>query len=678
MSDHLVDFLDRRQADAEDGAYQAGYQRAVKIIDAPVREAPPLVELDDARRIIQDAMREYAALSEPEHILLIKAQPGVGKTHAGVRLAESLAMEGRRVLYAAPRHDFITDLRAIATNPANIYEWLPRQAGSETKDETCRHTEKINIWLHRGYEAMDFCSQVCGWDYVKICPYHVQKKRPEPIIMCQHQHLTSGHPLTFDFVIGDESPLATFQHQWIIPGRWLMPAGMSHDEPLTEILHELSKLTESKTVLSGAALLKVLGGADHVLAACSNFSMPATAVAIAPSLHQPEDADKAAYFHLPQLVPLLAREAQAAKNGKEYPHRIVVENGNLMLMLRRDVNATIPRHVVWLDATGNEHLYREIFKRTVQVIQPNIRMAGRVIQVTDRANGKASLVKDGKETGKARQLIEQINQIVEKNDLQNAGLVTFQEFSGRAEFSHLNPLHFFAARGSNVQQQVDGLIVAGTPQPSLLDIDKQARMLFFERMTPFNLKWTLRDIPYHFVDSNGKGRAYPTSGFWHDADLSAVLWQYREAELLQAVHRSRLVVRPVTVWLLSNLPIWELPPRALYSIHDINEAPPGVDPWLWPQVMKIANLRSAETGCVTTHDLMKALSIDARTARKYIDLLSAQPQWTAAAAPRQAAGRPIKAAQRIKYIDIIRDSDGFPDDSDHSLENFAYTWNKVH
>lgn len=647
--DYLAQFVEQLtvapEAAAAELGYLAGYQREVKVVDAPVEAVRPTVTVEEARRVIWQEMTEYAHLVNPQHILLIKAQPGVGKTHAGVRLAETLAGQGRRVLYAAPRHDFIVDLRAIAQNPADWYEWQPRQEGNETTAETCRHTDKINIWLHRGYDAIDFCSKVCGWDYCKkLCPFHAQKNRPEPVIMGQHQHVTSGHPLDFNFVIGDESPLATFQRQWVIPARWILPADMDRSEPLTEILHELAKLAESKATLEGQALLKVLGGAAHVLDACESFSMPATAAALTPALYSADDAEKAAYFHLPQLVPLLRREALADCAGHEYPHRIVVEGGNLMLLLRRDVNPKMPSHVIWLDATGNEHLYSQMFRRPIKVVEPNVKMAGRIIQVTDRANGKSTLLKAGQPTGKVSQLVDQVSQIIQANDLERPGIVTFQEVTKHADFEKLNQLHFYGARGSNVQQDVDGLIVAGTPQPSLLDIDKLARIIYFERMTPFNLKWSMRDVPYSYVDSRGNGRAYPTSGFWHDEDLQAVLWQYRDAELIQAVHRSRLTVRDVTVWLLSNLPIAELPPAALVTIRELLQAPAGMDAYAWQQVLAVAAACCATKGHVTSVDLVEALALDARTARKYIDLLSVQPHWVDAAAP-VGRGRPPKAVR---------------------------------
>lgn len=656
MSDYLSTFVEELQRpplELEETALPAepehltGYQRALKVIDAPEQTATHYVSVEEARDIIWEEMMNYAQLVHPEHMLLIKAVPGIGKTTAAVRLAEELALQGRRVLYAAPRHDFIHDLRAIAKEPRMFYEWLPRQVGNEQKAETCRHTEGINRWLHRGYEGIDFCSRVCGWDYLnKSCPYHMQKKRKEPIVMGQHQHVTAGHPLEFNFVIGDESPLAAFQHQWLIPARWIMPPSMDWAEPLAEVLQEMRQLAEQDARLEGPALIRALGGAERVLDACQLFTMPASAAAYLPPLHSSSDTERAPYFHLPKLVPLLAREAGAEQEGREYPHRIVVDNGNLMLLLRHEVNEQLPPHVVWLDATGNEHLYRAAFRRPVKVIEPPVRLRGKIIQITDRANGKSSLTKEGEATSKADQLAEQVKFIIKHHNLRKPGIVSFQEFVTLREFEQLQTLHFYAARGTNVQQDVDGHIVAGTPQPSLLEMDKLARVLFFERMTPFNRLWTTQEQPYRFVDDEGKGRAYTVSGFWHDADLQAILWQFREAELIQAVHRSRLATRDVTVWLLSNLPIWELPPAELLQIRDLFDAPTDVDAFRWPDVLRLANDYCDKQGFVTSADLAAALGIDNRTARKYVERLAKQPHWDNAAV-RSGRGRPPKAVQRV-------------------------------
>src|SRR5688572_29910836 len=174
-----------------------GYQRTLKVVDAPDIAQQAYVSVEEARDMIWQEMMAYAQLVRPNHMLLVKAVPGVGKTTAAVRLAERMAAQGRRVLYAAPRHDFIHDLRAMISDPHLIYEWLPRQDGDEHKPQTCRHTAAIHTWLGRGYGGTDFCSHVCGWDYVnQSCPYHAQKKHAEsiPVIMGQHAHVTLGHP----------------------------------------------------------------------------------------------------------------------------------------------------------------------------------------------------------------------------------------------------------------------------------------------------------------------------------------------------------------------------------------------------------------------------------------------------------------------------------------------------
>lgn len=641
-----------------------GHQRALKVVDAPEQTAIQYVSIEEARDMIWQEMMNYARLVHPEHMLLVKAVPGVGKTTAAVRLAEELVMQGRRVLYAAPRHDFIHDLRAIARDPHMIYEWLPRQEGDEDKPQTCLYTEKINIWLNRGYAGKDFCSGICGWDYFKkSCPYHLQEKRPEPIIMGQHAHIALGHPLMEDiqFVIGDESPLAAFLHPWAIPARWIMPPGMDWQEPLTEVLRDLSVLAEGDNNLEGPLLLGALGGAERVLEACHEFIMPLTDLAYVPSLqHNPDSVENAPYFHLRILHELLTREVEAALSGREYPHRIIIRDKKMTLLLRREVNKQLPSHVIWLDATGNEHLYHEMFQRRVKVVAPQVQLRGKIYQITDRLNNRKSLLQIGRNTdtggmndesscdeaptGKVDQLAQQIERIIRTHNLQKPGFISFQAITRLDKFEHLDKLHFYGARGTNILQTIDGLIVAGTPMPP--DLDKTARMLFFNRDTPFNTRWQTKDAPYNYIDEDGKGRAYPTSGYWGDPDMEALLWQVREAELIQAVHRSRPVLNDTPIYLLSNLPVWELPPTELLQIYELFDAPAGVNVYKWQEVMAFAIAMDTSQGSVTTVDLVNHLGVNRDTASKYIDFLIGQYGWQTIKGATRRRGMPPKAAHR--------------------------------
>ena len=111
----------------------AAFQRTLVAVPAPdlTVSAPTLAE---ARSIVDAALAHYLAEPQPDYMLLIKAAPGVGKTYRAVLAAERLARQGKRVLYAGPRHAFFQDVLALAETPEQWYEWLPCQEGDENND----------------------------------------------------------------------------------------------------------------------------------------------------------------------------------------------------------------------------------------------------------------------------------------------------------------------------------------------------------------------------------------------------------------------------------------------------------------------------------------------------------------------------------------------------------------
>lgn len=653
--------------------YIAAMASGLRVLDTPPEGmARPAVSIQDARDIAQAAMMDYVRLVNPPHMLLVKMAAGTGKSHIAAGVAGWLAARGTRVLWAAPRHDYIHDLRALSAkqgyDPGNIYEWQPRQIGNETlgKAETCRHTEAISAWMGRGYEGIDFCSRICGWDFVKKgCAYHAQKERPEPLIMGVHQHVTLGHPMDFGVVIGDESPLSTFVKRWEIPARFIMPQGMDNAEPLAEVLFGLRRLAGEETAVQGPELLRLLGGARVVFDACSTFLMPANAARYVPPLRRPEDAEDAPYFYLTDLVPLLLREAEAAMRGLRYPARVIVSADKLTLLLRQEVNDTLPARLIWLDATGDPDLYQTLFRRPVEVVNPFVAPKGKLFQITGRANNKRSIQpaprprrerkeaeaappEDTIDPARYEQIRTQVAHIVRTHGLANAGVITYKELSQRlaADIPGLRAMHFYAARGANSLEDVDGLIVIGTPQPSITELDTLARMIYFEDMDGFDRTWATALLPYNYEAPDGTGRAYPIGGFWNDARMQTVLWQQREAEILQAVHRARIVNRDVTVWLLANLPIADLPPTQILDMRDLVGAPADADIFLWANALQCAAKASAARGYVSSTDLVEALGIDKRTARKYIEQISDLEGWEPGAV-RSLRGKPARAAIKL-------------------------------
>lgn len=628
----LTEFVKRKLEQLKEPRYDwqptveppRSFDRSLEPCDPP-EWTPPADSIEESRQIIRSAITEYLENEVPVNMLLVKALPGTGKTTAAVEIVDQVAATGKRIAYAGPRHDLFEDVIAKSSNPVEWYEWLPRQAAApeEDKIQTCNYAGQMADWLVKGYAAMDFCSGVCGWDYVNGgCLYHAQKSRRERVIYIQHQHVTLGHPLSFSVLFGDESPLAAFTNEWRIPARWILPPGMDDRDPMKELLNWLTMYAQSTNrAIMGPDLLQLLGGADLVLDTCEKSELPIAALAYG-SIHRAEDVETTPYFHLPQLTRLLIREATQALSGVDYPHRVVIAPGSLTLLLRRTVDyRRIPPHVVWLDATGRPEIYEQIFRRPVQVVDAQPHMHGRIFQVVDRANGKTSLVKSGQRTDKALQAEDLIGKIIEQHGYLQPSVISFKDFVENTDLD-VKTSHFYAARGTNEHEDADAIFILGAPQSNIYDIVKLAKMIYFERDTAFKVQWTTQEQVYNYIADDGQGRRYPVSGFWHDSDLQAVLETIREDEIIQAAHRARPVNHPVDIWLLTNIPIPSLPPDELLTMRDVLGSPDGVDIFKWALVQKLMG----EKDEITSSDLVE-IGISRNTAAKYLDFIAHQPGW---------------------------------------------------
>ncbi len=621
------------------------YWRHLRKCIPPAKARADPISIERAREMINQAINQYNLLSNQQHMLLIKALPGIGKTYACVEIAERCALFGNKVAYAAPRHDFYADVMAIAKYPELWYEWLPRQKGDI---ETCQYADEISSWLFKGYEAMDFCSGVCGWDYINHgCPYHAQKRtrKTHPITFIQHAHVALGHPLEFDVMIGDENPIGAFLHKWRIPARAIVPSGMMSNNPITNILNMLTGLAASDKIVEGEELLEYLGGAQSVLDAFLSSTVPADALPSG-TIHSLVEAEHAGYFHLPKLSYLLQREARLALAGKKYIHRLIAGRDGITMLLRHNVNDNMPTRKIWLDATGGEDIYRTLFQQPVQVVDISPQMTGKITVVTDRANGKGLFKNDRDKSRRVEQINNMINHIIEIEHAGRVGVVSFQglitEDSPLAEGKEV--LNFYGARGTNRLENVDVLFVIGTPMPEQSIYKSMGAMLYFDRDEPFNDKWTSRWIPYNYRDADGSGMEYPAGGFWGDRDLQALLWQMREAEIIQAVHRARPLLYPVKIYLLTNLPILDLHVDELINTQELYDVPEGIDRYRWAKFYDWMEHRDE----VTTSDIIQLFEkMKPETARKYLQIyVENNPDWTLAAVKTGKRGKPPLAARR--------------------------------
>lgn len=641
--------------------------------------------------MIADAATRYLADPMPETMLLIAAPAGTGKTTEMVRLAEQRAMSAERVMYAGPNHAFYADLQGVSARVGQIppehftrwwFEWQSRHGGDANGlGAMCRWAPQMDAWLARGYPARGFCSnpRICGWNYVHAsCKYYAQEQQAGPIVFAQHQHVALGHLLMdrIKLLIGDELPVNAFLSStngrpgWIIPPAFIVPKEMERS-PLETLLRGLRAMSTLRmNVAEGPELLDALGGPAHVLDVLASARIDG-ALALEPTLRTAADVHDAPYFHLFTLAGLLSQEAEEALANRPCINRVRVTNEGLVLLTRR-IPRQLPSHVIWCDATADPRLYRHLFGRPITLLKPRVQLKGRVFQVYASLNNKGSLIDsgthhtanvitatipDGPEYAAPRRtnhekldkLRKQIAQIAARG-YERVVTITYKgtvnELLPHAEDADLG--HFGAQRGTNRYEGCDCLIVIGAQQPTTPALIDTAAQIFHQRTQPFDTTWSTFDRPYA-----GQPWSWPIGGFWNDPDLQALLDQFREAEILQAVHRARPIQHPVDVWVLTNVPIPELPVQ-LVSLADLFGAPADVDPYRWPEVQHLAQARMDAAGIVLSSDLVAAGLCQAKAATKYLHALAAQLGWCVITAPASGRGKPPLACVKNKQDSNIR------------------------
>lgn len=656
------------QPEAPKPTAQRSTRRALVARDANQVGWRATVTLTEAREMLAQALDEYMA-SPRRTVFLARVAPGVGKSFAGVTLAETIANQGHRVFFAGPRKDFWNDVQSMAGRPDLWYRWLPRQQFQDDEEgvTTCWHSEQMGKWLARGYDALDLCSnpRVCGWDVIaNSCPYHKQKKVESKIIFGQHAHIAVGHPLlkTCKLLIADETFYPAFLRLWRIPANFVQPRGLDPLSSVNPITHNLATLCEkTDETLTGPELIERLGGADYLIHYLGDLDTQSPEIARpAPYVISASEVDQQGYNHLPVLLRLLYKEAVANKQqAAGYISRITVRPGALWLNLRY-MPGELPEKIVVLDGTGNADMYRQVFGQEIELFSPAVELHpdARVFQMWNRANGKSSMMRPrstesnqkgqgattptppiSEATESTQRLVTLIARIIAQREYQHPLIITHQ--AAESQFAHLGETaHFYGVRGTN-RYAPDAVFIVGAPQPAITDLVRSAAALIQDRMQPFDTTWSDQLVQYQ-----GHDLAYPVSGFWRDPDLSKLLPLFREDEMLQAAHRGRPTLRPVHIWLLSNIPLDELPPDEVLSVNEITNCPEDIKPWVWLDILNYADSRRTEPGFITTRDLMTRFDCDNDTARKYMQRLVSHADWQRIEAiePRKDGKPPVTIA----------------------------------
>lgn len=620
------------------------------------RERNEHLEIEEARAQLIETMREYVS-SDPENTTkLIAGQPGLGKTHAIIEVAQELAAQGKRVAFFMDRHDMYNDLSQFKHfDPSLWYHWLSTSAENpDNADETmCRYCDQVGDWTSKGYPLMEMCKQVCG-SYMAECPYRLQAQRPERIIAGVHEHAVTGMSITdYHTVIVDELPMRAFLQVKHIPAKeiYLESGGPVHD--LLTMLQSLSRNC-GKYPIKGKALLDIIGPLlSDVYAQVDDVGqwIPTT-----PMLGQADDTYDADYWYLQDMLKLLIPEVRAWEAGwDDWLARVIITSAGLDILLRASPWAKLPKRLIVLDATGEASIYRTLFERDIDVWKPVVKRTGRVYQATARMNGISTVLdKDKKMSSHGEQLISIIKAIIERKGYKDPGVITFKgaEADFKRELGTARVTHFYGQRGTNNLNGCDVVFIAGCPSPNDFSIVKTYAAMNPDIMRPFSPLTddgrirpvrTAKQVEYQYLNSMGQSPRRLVSGFWWEPSLQSIYKLFREDELFQALHRGRPLTRDVDIWIMTNIPL-NLPLDAVFDdIGEIVGAPLGIhwQNWLvlseWLKTQDHIDIESLAEATGRSKDLVSR--------QKWLDkIVDSDPErWQITAIKRAGRGRPKRA-----------------------------------
>lgn len=516
-------------------------------------------------------MMDYANERKPNRWLIVKPPPGAGKTYASITVAQAFKY---RVLFAMPTHKHFETLENFPHFDRSLwYKWLATSATNpeQTDEAMCKETAVTQRLFAKGWGKSLACDGICSL-YKHACPYLLQSLVTEKIIAGTWEHITTGLNLNnrkISLAIIDENPTRAILAPKTYTAADLPTGGAG---ALADVLTAVHTLVSSGGTFSGKTLMTMLRQSltdlDKIIDA--DAAMEHDFTVAAPHISNEQDAINAPANIAPVLVPILYNEYQASLQLERWLERIFIADGTLTVYTRNDVWKHLPENVIITDATASPDYYRMLFPEVeFEVYEPQVKRMGRIIQCTANYNGHSTI-----ETS-TELWQDMVDDIVLNNPNDRVGVVSFKKVAQNfvAVLGASDVLYYGNQRGSNALEDCDIVIMIGTPSPPDFAIMNTARMLNSERIEPFSTTQlengffvpvrSEMERPYNY-EENGRQPHRVVSGLWHDTDLKTVMENGRENEMVQALHRARIIRHDATVIILSSVPLSE----RLDEIHD--------------------------------------------------------------------------------------------------------------
>jgi hypothetical protein len=609
----------------------ASYSRRIVGLDASSLLPLPEAQSKDAvRSELPRIMHEYADHKGAREILLVSAPAGIGKSYSGVQFVQERAQMGERWYWAAQNHAMYEDLNCQPNfDSSQWYHWSPMD-GEIDGVPACKYPAAQRRWTEKGYRARNLCWWLCGrvsaasadedeaegGSHMSVCPFRTQGARQKPVTFIMHQHLFTGlDDGKADGIVIDESFIGLLAREQHVPGPEIKQANI--DLRVIELANLLYGLWSEIVAgqrgrTSGKALLDVIGEIlPDVYVQLENMREIEELKKAAkhyrnPPVFQPEEVENLQAIYMDALVQALMPEHGAWKAGKDlWAERVWLEKDGLHFVTPAKLWDRLPRKVIILDATGRGGFYQNVFLRAVSEYRPNVERQGHIYQVAGRmyskhmgTNGKR---KEKTASDTTQQWFAVVRELIAQHEYKNIAVITQLNVEKIVQrelgLTAADTLHYYKLRGRNDLKGRDAVFLFGTPTPAERTITNIALALnprMIEPIYKFDEDgnhvpiYVPRQKEFRFTPAGHEqiqnylslpaGSAARVVGLYPDPLLASIQTQLREAEILQAVYRARLIDNPADVWIFSSIPIDE----PIDGVYDDPPIAPGAIGWkLW-------------------------------------------------------------------------------------------------
>lgn len=504
--------------------------------EPPPDEMPRLMHqhkraLNRARKSLRDILVDAGTRTGEGTV--IRATPGLGKTHIAAALANTALEKGQQVAIVAPTLD-------IAEN-----EWLPRlQNGYIWRSKldlcTCHDRALLQKCVEFGYKYPD-CTN-------SDCPYHkqVEDARGKQIVF-QHNHLflrDGAQLLGADLIIVDESPLAALTPERHVSISQLEGFAKKHPtDPAANLCSAIARamrsLPETMTDTRGLALESAINRElGHSVEYELRSARKSKFNTVAPQ--PPQEISHMTRQFLGGLVRALDAGLDRVSYGRlsgSAQWALVWHDRQLVALTAK--NSLKQPAVIVLDGSANQMIYDAILSpwpvRMVDIacdLSPQVE----IVQVRCTPSTRHVVKDDRALTRLARQVAHVCNEL----GVTLAGGVTFEGAKNTlANALGGQWLHYGGQRGQNVLQGAGAIAVVCSPTIPPAAVERRALALW----PHVGCEWV----------KSGRAGEYVAS----DARLQALALTHSMEELRQAVYRVRPLSAEKPTRLLVFTP-WDL------------------------------------------------------------------------------------------------------------------------